>query len=210
MATLAELEEQIRNCYKCADLCKSRRQPVPGVGSECAKVVIIGLAPGRNGADVTGIPFRGDKTGELLRKMIRMIDLLSEDMYITNIVKCNPKDEKGRNRIPTQREIENCLCYLKKEVRLVRPKIIVTLGVQATEVVIGKKIDSMERYNSRILEIEGKQIFPMFHPGYVVRGAYDKSSYERDFRRLKCVIKPRSGIVHRLMSFLEGCLRPPC
>jgi len=185
---LHALRSQIRNCHKCVNLCSSRLQAVPGDGSHDAKALFIGLAPGRNGADITGIPFTKDKTGRLLRENIKKMGLSAKEVYLTNLVKCNPKDRKGRNRNPTSKEIKNCRLFLEEEIQLVNPKIVVTLGVRATEVILGEKIGSMKRYNARVLKNERGQIFPMFHPGFVVRGAYDRKNYEKDFQKLKGMI----------------------
>jgi len=186
--SLDALNNQIRNCRKCSELYRSRLQAVPGTGNPKAKIMFIGLAPGRNGADKTGIPFTRDKTGRLLRKMIQMIALSAEDVYLTNVVKCNPKDSKGRNRKPTREEIQNCRFFLQTEMELVNPGIVVTLGVQATEVVMLKKVDSMKSYNSVVIEKEQRRIVPLFHPGYVIRGVYRNECYKRDFLRLKSLV----------------------
>ena len=89
-------------CHRCEALVRCRSQVVPGAGAVPASVAFVGLAPGRFGGDRTGIPFSGDRSGKLLRRMIRRAGI--RRVFITNVVRCNPRDEAGRNRDPTRQE----------------------------------------------------------------------------------------------------------
>ena len=123
------LQASMRECCDCAALVKCRSRVVPGDGAVPAQVMFVGIAPGRFGGDITGIPFSGDRSGILLRSMIARAGI--EDAFITNLVRCNPRDERGRNRDPRAAEIDNCRRHLEAEIAMVRPRIIVCLGAMA-------------------------------------------------------------------------------
>jgi uracil-DNA glycosylase len=141
----------------------------------------VGLAPGRLGADRTGIPFSGDRSGELLRRMIARANL--RRVFITNVVRCNPRDARGRNRNPSAREIANCSGHLAAELGVVRPQIVVCLGAVAWRHLAGSAAPFRPR-RGVVLRSGGTLLYPMYHPAYVVRGAYAPSAYVRDFLRL--------------------------
>lgn len=179
------LNNEISNCRQCGAIVKAGSKPVRGVGSPNAKVMIIGLAPGKDGADLTGIPFTRDPSGELFNKMLSVAGLSrSQDVFITNLVKCNPKDTKGRNRTPSKKEIENCFAHLESEIDYVKPRIIVPLGKVATEFLLKVKIGKMVKFHGKRKSKKGILFFPFIHPGYVIRGAYDKDKYLDKFKTL--------------------------
>lgn len=178
----------MRECCDCAALVKCRSRVVPGDGAVPARVMFVGIAPGRFGGDITGIPFSGDRSGILLRSMIERAGI--EDVFITNLVRCNPRDEKGRNRDPRTEEIDQCRRHLEAEIAMARPRIIVCLGAMAWRQLAGRDI-SFEPTRPRIQKHEGAVLYPMYHPGYVIRGAYDLRHYFRDFRRLFRHLNPR-------------------
>ncbi len=159
--------------------CRSR--VVPGEGSVPADVLFLGIAPGRLGGDRTGIPFSGDRSGQLLRRMIERSGL--ERVFITNLVRCNPRDAGGRNRDPTHTEIANCRDHLRAEFALVRPRIVACLGRLAWQELVGRLIPFVPR-QARPMERDGALLFPMYHPAFVNRGAYPLRLYARDFARL--------------------------
>lgn len=167
-------------CGRCASLVRCRSRVVPGYGAAPATVAFVGLAPGRFGGDRTGIPFSGDRSGDLLRRMIRACDL--RRVFITNLVRCNPRDERGRNRDPDSREIANCREHLAAELALVRPRIVVCLGRVAWRELAGPAAPFDPR-SAR--PFDGcLRLYPMYHPAYVNRGAYSEERYLRDFLRL--------------------------
>jgi uracil-DNA glycosylase family 4 len=181
-AALATLQASMRECRDCAALVKCRSRVVPGDGAVSASVMFVGIAPGRFGGDITGIPFSGDRSGILLRTMIARVRI--EDAFITNLVRCNPRDERGRNRDPRAAEIDNCRRHLDAEIALARPRIIVCLGAMAWRQLAGTDAP-FDPTRPKIQERNGATLYPMYHPGYVVRGAYDSRRYMRDFRRLR-------------------------
>jgi uracil-DNA glycosylase family 4 len=179
---LAMLQDSMRECCDCAALVKCRSRVVPGDGVVPARVMFVGIAPGRFGGDITGVPFSGDRSGKLLRAMIAKSGI--EDAFITNLVRCNPRDERGRNRDPLADEIDNCRKHLEAEIAMVRPRIIVCLGAMAWRHLAGRD-SPFSPARPKIREYNGARLYPMYHPGYVIRGAYDARRYNRDFRRLR-------------------------
>ena len=159
--------------------CRSR--VVPGAGRVPARVMFVGIAPGRLGGDRTGIPFSGDRSGQLLRRMIASAGL--EDVFISNLVRCNPRDSAGRNRDPTADEISNCRGHLLAEFAIVRPHIVACLGQIAWQGIAGRTIPFLPR-TGRSTVIDGMLVFPMYHPAFVNRGAYPIRLYKKDFARL--------------------------
>jgi len=175
------LQREIRRCTRCEALVRCRSRVVPGAGAAPALVAFVGIAPGRRGGDRTGIPFSGDRSGDLLRAMIARAGL--GRVFITNLVRCNPRDGRGRNRDPDAAEIANCREHLLRELAIVRPRIIVCLGRLAWRELAGAGASfSPARVN--LSACGGAAVYPMYHPAYVNRGAYPERDYLRDFRRL--------------------------
>ena len=173
-------------CARCPALVRSRSRVVPGAGELPADVVFVGIAPGRFGGDRTGIPFSGDRSGDLLRRMIERVNL--KRVFITNIVRCNPRDGRGRNRDPDSSEIANCRNHLEAELNLAQPRLIVALGRIAWRELAGRGAIFTPAQACPIRH-EEHLLFPMYHPAYVVRGAYTERSYARDFDRLAHLLK---------------------
>lgn len=173
------------SCRQCKAIVKTGKKPILGVGSPEAKIIVVGLAPGKDGADRTGIPFTRDPSGELFDEVLSAAGLSrSQDVFITNLVKCNPKDAKGRNRTPSKSEMKNCYPYLRREIDYVKPRIIVTLGKAATEFLLGTRITKMAQIHGKIKRKKGISFFPFIHPGYVIRGAYDRKKFLDEFKIL--------------------------
>jgi len=184
------LRATMLGCVRCDALVKCRSQVVPGRGAAPATVAFVGLAPGRLGGDRTGIPFSGDRSGELLRLMIARADL--RRVFVTNVVRCNPRDGRGRNRDPSAREIANCLEHLAAELAVVRPRVIVCLGAVAWREMAGYEAPFRPR-RPAALSSGGALLYPMYHPAYVVRGAYTVRAYARDFMRLGRLLRTLAG-----------------
>ena len=179
--TLFDLQNRVRSCVRCDALVRCRTQPVPGAGTVPAAVMFVGIAPGRYGGDRTGLPFSGDRSGKLLHEMIALARL--PGVFITNLVRCNPRDELGRNRDPAPSEIANCRDHLRAELAIARPRMIVCLGHIAWRELAGRGRPFTPTRPTAI-QVNGVVLFPMYHPAYVNRGAYPVRRYRRDFRRL--------------------------
>lgn len=169
-------------CRRCAALARCRSRVVPGAGAAPARVAFVGLAPGRLGGDRTGVPFSGDRSGSLLREMVAAAGL--QEVFITNLVRCNPRDARGRNRDPRPREIRNCRPYLEAELKLASPLLTVCLGRTAWRELAGRDAP-FDPPRAAPRAANGWVLYPMYHPAYVSRGAYSRRQYLRDFTRLK-------------------------
>lgn len=177
-ATAQELLDQIatevRACTKC-DLCKGTKNGVPGEGSATAEVLFIGEGPGFN-EDRLGRPFVG-QAGQLLNKMIASIGMRREDVFITNVVKHRPPD----NRDPSPSEIAACADYLDRQIAALNPKVIVTLGrFSMARYFPGAKISAIHG-QSKV--IEGHIAVAMFHPAAALRTPAVMKQFEDDFQR---------------------------
>jgi DNA polymerase len=171
------LESEILECKKCP-LHLRRTNAVPGTGNYNAKLMIIGEGPGRD-EDIQGKPFVG-KAGKLLTQLLSEIGISRDEVYITNVVKCRPPD----NRVPEESEIEACRDYLRRQIEIINPKIILLLGSTALKAVIGEK--SITKVRGEEIEIDGIIYLPTFHPAAVLRDESNKLPQIReDFRKLK-------------------------
>ena len=156
-----ELEEVVKQCRKCR-LCETRKNVVFGVGNREADIMFIGEGPGAD-EDAQGEPFVG-KAGKLMNMAFDMLGVKREEVYIANIVKCRPPN----NRNPQDDEAENCLDYLRNQVILVKPKIIVLLGSVALKNVLGKEY-GITASRGKWLERKGILYMPTWHPAALLR-----------------------------------------
>lgn len=173
-----ELEEVVKQCRKCR-LCETRKNVVFGVGNREADIMFIGEGPGAD-EDAQGEPFVG-KAGKLMNMAFDMLGVKREEVYIANIVKCRPPN----NRNPQDDEVENCLDYLRNQVILVKPKIIVLLGSVALKNVLGKEY-GITASRGKWLERKGILYMPTWHPAALLRDENKKIDFIKD---LKQVIK---------------------
>ena len=160
--TMEELAEKIRDCQKCP-LSQTRKKAVPGEGNHNSIVMFVGEAPGGD-EDREGLPFIG-RAGQLFTRILQSVQIERKDVFITNIVKCRPPE----NRNPNKSEIEICLPYLESQIALINPKIIVTLGSVPTKCLLNTD-DAISRLRGQWFPwLGGIKIFPMFHPSYLLR-----------------------------------------
>lgn len=171
----------IAACRLCP-LCETRKNTVAGEGSQNADLMFIGEGPGRD-EDASGRPFVG-RAGQLLTKMIEAIDMERENVYIANIVKCRPPE----NRVPNDSEAAACLPYLRAQVALVRPKVIVALGATAAKHVLGPDI-RISRDRGVFRESKGVWLIPTYHPAYLLRSPERKRDAWEDFQAIRDKLK---------------------
>ena len=160
-ASLPELNIQICECVKCP-LGHTRTKFVFGVGNPNATLLIVGEAPGAD-EDLQGEPFVG-RAGQLLNKILEAIQFKREDVYICNILKCRPPN----NRNPEQEEVNHCIPYLRKQIELVRPKVILCLGLVAAGHLLGTK-ESLTRLRGRVHSYENTPVMVTYHPAALLR-----------------------------------------
>lgn len=159
--SLDALDKLICTCVKCP-LGFTRTKFVFGVGNPKATLMIIGEAPGAD-EDAQGEPFVG-RAGQLLNKILEAVNFKRSDVYICNILKCRPPN----NRKPMPEESEACKPYLKKQIELIKPKIILCLGLTAAENLLGTK-ESMTKLRGRVMQYEGVPVMMTYHPAALLR-----------------------------------------
>jgi uracil-DNA glycosylase len=172
---LKEVAVEVSTCTRC-DLCKSRTRAVPGEGSPHAKILFIGEGPGLH-EDKQGRPFVGP-SGQLLQELLKSINLKREDVFITNVVKCRPPD----NRDPLPAEIAACNDYLDRQIAAIQPLVIVTLGRHSmAKFFSGEKISAI---HGRARKKDGYICIPMFHPAAALRTESYKIALREDFKKI--------------------------
>ena len=165
---LAALRAETLQCQICPHLAKSRTQVVFGVGDPEARLMFVGEAPGAD-EDEKGEPFVG-LAGKLLTKMLTAMELTREQIYIANVLKCRP-DMPGStsgNRKPTRTEMDACLPYLRAQVAIIAPVVIVALGATAVEGLFGPQKTTISRLRGTWMELDGVPVRPTFHPSYLL------------------------------------------
>lgn len=177
MITYKELLDIINNCAGCP-LHENRINVVPGEGTLDAKIMFVGEGPGRD-EDLSGRPFVG-AAGQLLDKILNAVDIPRESIYITNIVKCRPKN----NRNPNDNEAEMCINFLRRQVAIIHPKMIVCLGAVASRYIIGKDV-KLSRIRGEFIERKGYSIFPTYHPAALLHNPGLKQVAWEDFKKIK-------------------------
>jgi len=160
------LEQKILKCRLCA-LAETRQHAVPGEGNIKTDIMFVGEAPGRD-EDVQGRPFIG-RAGQLLTKIINAMKFQRNEVYITNIVKCRPPN----NRNPQKEETSCCKDYLLKQIELIHPKVIVTLGKVAASFFIQTNL-GMTALRGDFYEFQETKVMPTFHPAYLIRNEGNK------------------------------------
>ena len=170
--TWEELENSIKNCQKC-NLCKARQNIVFGVGNKNATIMFIGEGPGAD-EDRLGEPFVG-RAGKLMNMAFKMVGINREYVYIANIVKCRPP----QNRNPKEDEATACLDYLRNQVVLVKPKIIVLLGSVALKNILGKEY-GITASRGKWIEKKGITYMPTWHPAALLRDENKKIDFIKD------------------------------
>jgi len=175
-AALRLIREDLGECTRCG-LCSKRTQIVFGVGSPAARVMFIGEGPGAD-EDLKGEPFVG-RAGQLLTKIIESMGMRREEVYIANVVKCRPPE----NRTPLPDEIATCSPFLFQQVQAIRPRVIVCLGTPAAQTVLGTR-DTITRLRGSFHDLDGIRVMPTFHPAYLLRNPAAKKDVWEDMKRL--------------------------
>ena len=175
--SLDQLEKLICDCTKCR-LHERRNKFVFGSGNPNADVLVIGEGPGAE-EDKQGLPFVG-RAGKLLTDMLKAIKFEREEVYIGNVVKCRPPD----NRTPMQDEMDTCIPYLKKQCELIKPKLILCLGLTAAKGLLKKK-ESLGQLRKNVFEYEGAKVIVTYHPAALLRNPNWKKDAWEDLKKFK-------------------------
>ena len=176
--TLQEIRADIGDCTRCKLHTLGRQQIVFGVGNPRAALMFVGEAPGAD-EDVQGVPFVG-RAGQLLTKIIEAIALTRDDVYIANVIKCRPP----QNRNPEPDEVATCEPFLFRQIDTIRPKVIVALGKFATHALL-KTEDPISKLRGRVFDYRGAKLIPTFHPAYLLRNPSSKRDVWEDMKLVK-------------------------
>lgn len=174
--TLHEIREEIGDCTRCKLATLGRRQVVFGVGNPEADLMFVGEAPGAD-EDIQGEPFVG-RAGQLLTKMIQAMGFAREEVYIANVVKCRPPE----NRNPEADEIETCEPFLFQQIESIQPKVIIALGAFAAKTLLRTQ-DPISRLRGRVFDYHGAQLVPTFHPSFLLRSPGQKKFAWDDLKK---------------------------
>ncbi|MEM1578357.1 MAG: type-4 uracil-DNA glycosylase [Archaeoglobaceae archaeon] len=191
MESLLDIEREIFECRKC-ELFKTKTKYVPGSGNPKAEIVFVGEAPGKE-EDQTGEPFVGS-AGKLLNEMLASIALNRREVFICNVLKCRPPN----NRDPLPNEIEACGGYLLRQLEVIKPVVIVCLGRFSASYIFGSfglQFESISKMCGKIFEVEtwGKKvrIIPLYHPAAILYKPQLRKEYEEHFKMLGKFLKSR-------------------
>jgi uracil-DNA glycosylase family 4 len=182
---LPSLREHIGDCHRCA-LGDGRTTLVFGVGHPSAELMFVGEAPGKN-EDLQGEPFVG-AAGKLLDELLAGIGLTRPQVYVANVLKCRPPG----NRDPLPIEVETCTPFLSRQIELISPKVIATLGNFATRYVLDTTA-GITSLRGRLYHIGGRQVVPIYHPAVALYDASKRSDLAEDFKRLRAVLDRAEG-----------------
>jgi uracil-DNA glycosylase family 4 len=180
-----QLVKDASRCTLCPAMCGRSAVLSPLNGSPDARVMFIGEAPGRKGADRTRVPFSGDQSGANFDRFLSSINLTRQEIFITSAALCNPRSESGANRRPSQKELKNCSSFLKRTIEVVNPRVIVTLGSVALEAL--KRIQyhelNLKESAARIQSWNQRVLVPIYHPSPQVLASHRREAEQlRDYQ----------------------------
>ena len=180
---LEELRKDIGKCIRCK-LSKQRTNIVFGEGSSSSKIMFIGEAPGRE-EDIQSRPFVGE-AGVLLTRLIEKMGLKRSDVYIGNIVKCRPPE----NREPEDDEISTCISFIDRQIEIIRPEVIITLGRIALQSLMKNPALKITSVRGKFFDYKSIPVMPTFHPAYLLRNPGDKWKTWADAQKALEKIRP--------------------
>ena len=173
-----ELVKDAAGCTLCPAMCGRSAVLSELNGSPDARIMFIGEAPGRKGADRTRVPFSGDQSGANFDRFLSSIGLTRKEIFITSAALCNPRSESGANRKPTQKELANCSSFLRRTIEVVDPRVIVTLGSVALEAL--KRIQyhelNLKTSASQIHSWNDRVLVPIYHPSPQVLASHRREA----------------------------------
>ncbi len=182
---LAAVRADIGDCTRCKLHALGRSQIVFGVGNPKADLMFVGEAPGAD-EDIQGVPFVG-RAGQLLTKIIEAIGLKREDVYIANVIKCRPP----QNRNPEPDEVEKCEPFLFQQIDVIKPRVIVALGKFGAQTLL-RTLDPISRLRGRVFDYRGAKLIPTFHPAYLLRNPSSKREVWEDMKLVRRLLAGES------------------
>jgi DNA polymerase len=175
---LQDLAKSLHNCQRCKLAKLGRSQVVFGVGNPHASIMFVGEAPGAN-EDLKGEPFVG-AAGKILNDLLQSADLSRDDIYIANVIKCRPPE----NRDPELDEVETCKPFLLQQIQLIRPKLVCTLGNWATQTLLERKV-GITKVKAQAFYMKDFVLFPLLHPAAALHQGGLLDTLKADFKKLK-------------------------
>lgn len=175
---LQDLAKSLHNCQRCKLAKLGRSQVVFGVGNPHASIMFVGEAPGAN-EDLKGEPFVG-AAGKILNDLLQSADLSRDDIYIANVIKCRPPE----NRDPELDEVETCKPFLLQQIQLIRPKLVCTLGNWATQTLLERKV-GITKVKAQAFYMKEFVLFPLLHPAAALHQGGLLDTLKADFKKLK-------------------------
>jgi len=179
--TLQELNASLHDCQRCKLAKSGRTKVVFGVGNPNASIMFVGEAPGFN-EDQQGEPFVG-AAGKLLDKLLESAGLSRSQVYIANVIKCRPPN----NRDPEQDEVDTCKPFLLQQIELINPKLVCTLGNWATQTILEKKV-GITKVKGQAIKLERFVVFPLLHPAAALHQGNLLDTLKDDFKKLKAYL----------------------
>jgi DNA polymerase len=178
--TLQEVRTDLGDCQRCR-LCQGRRHIVFGVGNPRADLVIVGEAPGRD-EDLQGEPFVG-RAGQLLNRMLAAIGLSREEVYICNVIKCRPPE----NRDPLPDEVASCEPFLIRQLQSIRPRAILAMGRFAAQTLLRTE-EKISKIRGQFQEYQGVPVMPTYHPAYLLRNPSQRRPVWEDLKKVQTLL----------------------
>ena len=187
-----ELATEAAHCTLCPAMCERTAVLSELNGPVNARVMFIGEAPGRKGADRTRVPFSGDQSGKNFERFLASIGLTRSEIFITSAALCNPRADSGANRRPKASEIRNCSAFLRRTIELVEPAVIVTLGTVALDALklLHYHEFTLKNDAGRIRRWNGRLLVPLYHPSpQVLITSRDERAQLKDYRVVATAIR---------------------
>jgi uracil-DNA glycosylase family 4 len=187
LKSFTSLASEAAGCRLCPDLCERRAVLSHSNGHLCPRALFIGEAPGRQGGDRTRVPFAGDQSGRNFSRFLASINLTREEIFITNAVLCNPRKPSGANRKPTTLEITNCSSFLRRQIELLDPPVLVTLGaVSLAALRLVEYHDlSLKEHAGQVHQWNGRLLVPVYHPSPQVLASHRREDAQlRDYKAI--------------------------
>ncbi len=188
----ADLVTEASLCIRCAAMCERSAVLSELNGPLTARIMFIGEAPGRKGADRTRIPFTGDQSGQNFDRFLASIGLKRSEIFVTSAALCNPRTESGANRKPSRLEVANCSDFLQRTIDILNPKLLVTLGSVALDSLKRIKYHDLKLRDAvgKVHEWDGRLLFPIYHPSPQVLASHRREATQlNDYRALDIVLR---------------------